>query len=202
MDEVLARAEAENVKFVNLQFTDVVGIVKSVTIPVDQLRDALKTANGSTALPSRASPGSPRATCTCMPDLRTFAIIPWERGENTTARIICWVYSPKGELFPGDPRAVLQRASERGRRHGLRFNTGPEVEFFLFGPNEPGGSAAAPRQGGYFDFSTDLASTSQGDGQRAGAAGDYGRDQPPRGAWASTKSTSSTPTRSPRPTTP
>ena len=66
-----------------------------------------------------------------MPDLSTFAVIPWERGRNTTARVICWVHRPDGELFPGDPRAVLLRQVERLANLGFVYHTGPEVEFFL-----------------------------------------------------------------------
>src|SRR6266849_4359491 len=102
LNEVMARAEREQVRFVNLQFTDVVGLVKSVTIPLEQFPDAIghgKWFDGS------AIEGFARVAESDMyllPDLRTFQIIPWERGENTTARTICWVYSPTGELFPGD----------------------------------------------------------------------------------------------------
>lgn len=166
-DDVLRRAEQEAVKFVNLQFTDVVGIVKSVTIPVHQLKDCIwhgKWFDGSSI------EGFARIFESDMyldPDLSTFAVIPWERGEDTTARLICNVFTPDGEPFMGDPRQVLIKALKEVDEMGFTYNIGPELEFFLFKPDESGeifksgngGVAVLPHdRGGYFDLSTDLAS--------------------------------------------
>ena len=88
-----------------------------------------------------------------MPDLRTFAVIPWA---PETARVICWVHWPSGERFPGDPRGVLDLALQEAAALGYTFNTGPELEFFLFRRQ---GERIAPLlhdEGGYFDLSTDL----------------------------------------------
>ena len=156
---VLEQAERERVRFVNLQFTDVVGLVKSVTIPVHQLEDCIdhgKWFDGSSI------EGFARIAESDMyldPDLSTFSVIPWERGPDTTAKVICNVYTPEGEPFPGDPRHVLRRALREAEALGLRFNTGPELEFFLLRLNPDGGVSLEPQdEGGYFDLSTDLAS--------------------------------------------
>ena len=156
---VLEQAERERVRFVNLQFTDVVGLVKSVTIPVHQLEDCIdhgKWFDGSSI------EGFARIAESDMyldPDLSTFSVIPWERGPDTTAKVICNVYTPEGEPFPGDPRHVLRRALREAEGLGLRFNTGPELEFFLLRLNADGGVSLEPQdEGGYFDLSTDLAS--------------------------------------------
>jgi glutamine synthetase len=156
---VLEQAERERVRFVNLQFTDVVGLVKSVTIPVHQLEDCIdhgKWFDGSSI------EGFARIAESDMyldPDLSTFSVIPWERGPDTTAKVICNVYTPEGEPFPGDPRHVLRRALREAEALGLRFNTGPELEFFLLRLNADGGVSLEPQdEGGYFDLSTDLAS--------------------------------------------
>jgi glutamine synthetase len=94
-----------------------------------------------------------------MPDLGTFNILPWERGERCTAQVICWVYKPDGELFDGDPRAVLYRQLERLAKLGYRYNTGPEPEFFLFKRDDDGKLSVLPHdRAGYFDFTTDTAS--------------------------------------------
>jgi glutamine synthetase len=157
--EILARIDAEKIEFINLQFTDVMGIVKSVTIPAkifDHIIDGGQWIDGSSIA------GFTRIAESDMyliPDLSTFAVIPWERGEFTTARCICWVYSPNGEPFPGDPRGVLLRQLERLAELGYTYKTGPELEFFLFTKT---GDQIAPLphdRGGYFDLSTDLAST-------------------------------------------
>ncbi|MDQ3703700.1 MAG: type I glutamate--ammonia ligase, partial [Chloroflexota bacterium] len=77
----------------------------------------------------------------------------------TTARVICDVFTPEGEPFPGDPRYVLRRALREVEALGYRFNTGPELEFFLLQLGTDGSVSLNPHdEGGYFDLSTDLAS--------------------------------------------
>jgi glutamine synthetase len=158
-EEVLKRARDEGVRFVNLQFTDVVGMVKSVTMPIHQFADCIdhgKWFDGSSI------EGFARIAESDMfldPDLSTFAVIPWERGADTTAKVICDVYTPEGEPFPGDPRHVLRRALREAESMGYRFNTGPELEFFLLRLNQDGSVSLNPHdEGGYFDLTTDLAS--------------------------------------------
>jgi glutamine synthetase len=166
-DEVLARCEEEGVQFVNLQFTDVMGIVKMVTIPVDILPDVIEHGQWFDGSSIAGFARIAESDMFLMPDLSTFAVLPWGRGENTTARIICWVYKPNGDLFPGDPRAVLYRQLERAARLGYIFNTGPELEFFLFRKTEGGIDPLPHDRGSYFDLSTDLASEVRKDMIRA-----------------------------------
>ncbi len=157
--EILNRVEAEGIRFINLQFTDVMGIVKSVTIPAgifDHIIDGGQWIDGSSIAGFTRIAESDMFL---MPDLSTFAVIPWERGDFPTARCICWVFNPNGDPFPGDPRGVLYRQLERLAQLGFKYKTGPELEFFLFAKE---GDQIAPLphdRGGYFDLSTDLAST-------------------------------------------
>ena len=158
-EQVLEEAAREGVKFINLQFTDVIGVVKSVTIPVEQFRDAIEHGKWFDGSSIEGFARIAESDMYLMPDLSTFSVIPWERGDNTTARLICWVHNPNGELFPGDPRAVLYKVLQEAQELGLKYNTGPELEFFLFKPDDAGRIAALPHdRGGYFDLSTDLAS--------------------------------------------
>jgi glutamine synthetase len=95
-----------------------------------------------------------------MPDMDTFAEIPWQKGSGPrgTARVICDVFTPRGEPFVGDPRYVLRRQVERAKKLGYIVNMGPELEFFLFNRDAHGKIAPLPHDlAGYFDFSTDLA---------------------------------------------
>ncbi len=39
--KVLERVEKDNIKFITLQFTDLLGVIKEVIIPVEELKDAL-----------------------------------------------------------------------------------------------------------------------------------------------------------------
>ena len=158
-EQVLRKVQEEDVRFINLQFTDVVGVVKSVTIPVSQFEDTIEHGKWFDGSSIEGFARIAESDMYLMPDLSTFAVIPWERGPDTTARVICWVHNPNGERFPGDPRAVLARVMEEAVKLGFIYNTGPELEFFLFKPDDGGRIAALPHdRGGYFDLSTDLAS--------------------------------------------
>jgi glutamine synthetase len=152
------------VRFINLEFTDVVGMAKCVTIPVDQLADTLqhgKWFDGS------AIEGFARVAETDMylrPDLPTYAEVPWHApltandGEGRVARLICDVLMPTGEKFQGDPRAILKTTVEYAASQGFCYEVAPELEFFLLSESEGIASGPLPHdRGGYFDLSTDLA---------------------------------------------
>lgn len=156
--EIVQRAREEQVRFVNLQFTDITGAVKSVTIPVHQLEDSIEY---GTWFDGSSIEGFARIAESDMylkPDLSTFQIVPWERGENTTARVVCHVFMPGGDEFTGDPRYVLTRQLNSARELGFEYYTGPELEFFLLKQRDDGREEPLPHdRGGYFDLSTDLA---------------------------------------------
>lgn len=157
--EVLSHCERENVKFINLQFCDILGIVKSVTIPTSQFEDSIRFGKWFDGSSIEGYLRIAESDMFLLPDLSTFRVIPWERSETKTlARVICNVFLPDGTPFAGDPRGTLQRAVAKAQSLGYNFNTGPELEFFLFKSTEPGKVEALPHdQGGYFDLSTDLA---------------------------------------------
>ncbi len=156
-EEVLKKAGSEGVKFVNLWFTDIVGRVKSVTIPLDQLPASLDYGVWFDGSSVEGFARIAESDMYLVPDLSTFAIIPWEKEESKTARLICDVYTPQGERFVGDPRFVLTRAIAEAKEMGYIYKTGPEMEFFLFKPKEDGSIAPIPHdQAGYFDVPTDL----------------------------------------------
>ncbi|MDB5034757.1 MAG: glutamine synthetase, type [Chlorobi bacterium] len=159
-DDVLRMAQEQNVQFVNLQFTDIVGTLKAVTIPVWKLEDAIEQ---NVWFDGSSIEGFTRIHESDMflkLDLDTFAVIPWTKGASsgTRARIICDVYMPDGTPFEGDPRGILKRQLERAKALGYVFNVGPELEFFLFKRNAEGKLAPLPHdEAGYFDQTTDAA---------------------------------------------
>src|SRR5437660_5467378 len=174
-DHVLAALEAERVRFVNLEFTDVVGMAKCVTIPAEQFPDCLthgKWFDGS------ALEGFARIAESDMylfPDLATFSIVPGSvrpkpadtassftdqiHDEDVTARIICNVHTPDGERFDGDPRATLSNALRLAKSMGYSFLVAPELEFFLLQMEDKTPTPLPHDLGGYFDLSTDLAAS-------------------------------------------
>ncbi len=156
---VLDLAKKEKVDFVNVQFTDLYGVVKAVTIPVEKLETVIDDNvwfDGSSIL------GFARICESDMylkPDLKTFAVLPWSRNDKSvTARIIGDVYTPDGRPFEGDPRHILKRVVAEAEKMGFKYYIGPEFEFFLFARDEKGKLHTLPHdQGGYFDQTTDMA---------------------------------------------
>src|SRR6266498_4530378 len=154
----LKLADDKNLRFVSLKFTDIVGAVKSVQVPMHQLEDAVEHGKWFDGSSIEGFARIAESDMFLMPDLSTFAVIPWDLGDYSAARVICWVFNPNGELFEGDPRAVLARVLQEARDLGYTYNTGPELEFFLFKPDEQPHAVPLPYdRGGYFDYSTDLA---------------------------------------------
>jgi glutamine synthetase len=151
---VLERVVEDDVKFLSLQFTDVTGVVKSVDIPANRLSLVLDEGiwfDGSSVEGfSRIQESDMRL----MPDINTYAVLPWSPQEIRRARLFCDIYQPNGSLFPGDPRGALKRILEKISERGWTFNVGPEPEFFLFKRTDTESIHPVPHDvGGYFDFS-------------------------------------------------
>lgn len=155
VDELIKR---NDIRFIRLQFSDIMGVAKHVTIPISHWDDAIEHGvwfDGSSV------EGFARVAESDMylaPDLSSFAVVPWDM-DLSTARVICDIYTPDGDPFEGDPRYILKRQLQRAKDMGLAYQVGPELEFFLFKrhadgsllPLEPHDHAA------YFDVSTDQA---------------------------------------------
>jgi glutamine synthetase len=151
----LTLAEQGRIRFVLLQFTDILGVVKSVAIPVEQLPKAL---DGQILFDGSAVHGFVRIEESDMllkPDPATYATFPWLNSDReNTARLICDIYTPNGEPFSGCPRLALKRVVEEAKEMGYLMNAGPEAEFFLFQLDENGRPTVKTRdQGSYFDLS-------------------------------------------------
>ena len=156
IDDMLRKAEEAKVEFVHLQFTDIVGIVKSVTIPMDRLADVAQNGLWFDGSSVEGFARIAESDMFLLPDPDTLAVVPWESDPYITARVICRVCTPEGESFMGSPREVLMKIVEEAREMGFIFNTGPELEFFLFRNGNDGQAAPIPQdRGGYFDLSTD-----------------------------------------------
>ncbi|MFH1642498.1 MAG: glutamine synthetase family protein [Nanoarchaeota archaeon] len=152
--KVMDKAKQDDVRFVQLQFTDIYGTIKSVTIPIHKLDESLEK---GTWFDGSSIEGFTRIAESDMflkPDPETYALLPWETGEGATARFICDIYTPDGEPFEGDPRYILKKALKEAEEMGYEYNVGPELEFFLFLPRENGELIPVTHdKAGYFDFS-------------------------------------------------
>ena len=158
-EQIRDLVKEQKVEFINLQFTDIVGIIKTVTIPSTQLEDLLDHGVWFDGSSIEGFARVAESDMFLVPDLDTYAVIPWDsEPDMATARFICDVYTPKGDPFPGDPRRALKNVLAEAAEMGYTFNTGPELEFFLFKPGPNGELLPLPHDAaGYFDVSTDYA---------------------------------------------
>lgn len=150
-ETILRTVQQQNIRFIRLQFTDIMGTVKNVAIPAAQLEKAL---NDEMMFDGSSIEGFARIEESDMclrPDYSTFTIFPW-RPDRGTARLICDVYRPNGQPFEGDPRYVLKRVLAEAREMGYEVNVGPECEFFLFKRENGRPTAITHDEGGYFDL--------------------------------------------------
>jgi glutamine synthetase len=154
----LQEAKGNNVKFIRLWFTDILGTLKSFAITIDELEDALDGGMGFDGSSITGYQDIEESDMIAMPDPSTFKTIPWSPQEAPTARMICDVRTPDGDPYVGDPRHVLRRALERASEMGFdNFFCGPELEFFYFRNS----NGTEPLDyGGYFDLTTLDAATS------------------------------------------
>lgn len=151
--ELLALMAAQNVRFLRLQFTDILGVNKNVEIPRSQFEKALA---GDIMFDGSSIEGFVRIEESDMllaPDLSTFRIFPWGDPANRVARLICDINRPDGTPFDGDPRGVLKRQIARAAAMGFTMNAGMEAEFFVFKPGDRGEPTTETHDvGGYFDL--------------------------------------------------
>jgi glutamine synthetase len=155
-EEITQRIAEDGIEFISLQFTDIVGIVKSVIVPVGELHLVLDYGQWFDGSSVEGFARIAESDMYLVPDLDTYAVIPWGVDRNPTARLICDVYTPQGTPFAGDPRNILKRVMRQAEERGWIYNTGPEPEFFLFERDGDGRVVSRPHdQGSYFDLSTD-----------------------------------------------
>jgi len=152
--DVLARLKEDNVRFVSLQFTDILGVNKNVAISVDEVENAL---DGQLMFDGCSIEGFARieeSDMLLMPDPNSYALYPWSRDKAPTARLICDVLNPDGTPFAGCPRGALKRAMAEAKSMGYVMQVGPEAEFFLFKRDRDGGPTTITNdRGSYFDLS-------------------------------------------------
>lgn len=147
-------SKEEDVRFLRLMFTDILGTIKNVEVPISQLEKVL---SNKMMFDGSSIEGFVRIEESDMylrPDLDTWLVFPWSAGKGKIARLICDVYNPDGTPFLGDPRGNLKRVLKEMEELGFtEFNLGPEPEFFLFKldeNNEP--TLELNDHGGYFDL--------------------------------------------------
>ncbi|AOY77619.1 type I glutamate--ammonia ligase [Clostridium formicaceticum] len=151
-EEILQKAKELELEFIHLQFTDIMGVMKNISITIEQLEKAL---DNEIMFDGSSIDGFVRIEESDMylrPDLSTFVVFPWTNGSRE-ARMICDVYRPDGTPFDGCPRNTLKRVLKEAEEMGYIMNVGPECEFFLFHTNERGEPTLDTHDNaGYFDL--------------------------------------------------
>jgi len=151
--DVLALLREQRIRFLRLQFADVLGEAKAVEVPSRQFEKAL---DGEVTFDGSTIEGFVRVEESDMrlrPDPSTFAMDPWSDEDNRVARLICDIYQPDGSSFEGDPRRVLKRQIAQARELGYQMMAGIEAEFFLFQRDAQGAPTRATHDSGsYFDL--------------------------------------------------
>jgi glutamine synthetase len=153
-ESVLQKCKKNDVQLITLQFVDILGTPKSVTIPTEHLDEALTNGIGFDGSSIEGFVRIYESDMVAMPDPSTLHIIPWRPVEKREARMICDIRRPGGHPFEGDPRTILKKALKEADDLGFVYNTGPELEFFLFKTEDGFRVRTEPHDtGGYFDYS-------------------------------------------------
>jgi glutamine synthetase len=150
---VLEQVKKDEIKFITLQFTDLLGVIKEVIIPVEELRDALTDGVWFDGSSIEGFARIQESDLYLVPDTATYAVVPWLTEDGKTARLICDIYRSDGKPFGGDPRFILKQAVAEAENQGYKYNVGPEPEFYLF--RADGQNRTTPIDyGSYFDLSS------------------------------------------------
>ena len=147
---VLKMAKEHDVKFIRLWFTDILGVLKSFAITVEELEGALENGMGFDGSSIEGFARIDESDMVAMPDPDTFKLLPWRpREHRAVGRMFCDVLRPGGEPFEGDPRFVLKRNLKKAADLGYTFYVGPELEYFYF---KTADGTEGLDKGGYFDM--------------------------------------------------
>ena len=147
---VLKMAKEHDVKFIRLWFTDILGMLKSFAITVEELEGAMEEGMGFDGSSIEGFARIDESDMVALPDPDTFQLLPWRpREHRAVARMFCDVLKPGGEPFAGDPRYVWKRNLKRAADLGYTFYVGPEPEYFYFQDSK---TTQGLDEGGYFDL--------------------------------------------------
>jgi glutamine synthetase len=146
---VLKAVKDNNIKFIRLWFTDILGFLKSFAISPNELEGAFDEGMGFDGSSIQGFCRIDESDMVAKPDPNTFTLLPWRPADGGVARMFCDILNPDGSPYAGDPRYVLKRNLEKAAKLGYTCYVGPELEFFYFKNSQ--GTEFLDR-GGYFDL--------------------------------------------------
>jgi glutamine synthetase len=149
-ENVLKMAKENDVKFIRLWFTDILGFLKGFAITIHELEGALEEGMGFDGSSIQGYARIDESDMIAKPDPKTFQIVPWRPKENAVARMFADIHEPDGTPYKGDPRWALKRVLKKAEEKGYTLYVGPELEYFYFKSSE--GVPQFLDKGGYFDL--------------------------------------------------
>ncbi len=147
-EDLLRDIREKDIKFIALQFSDLLGLVKEIIIPSKQLEEAFDSGIWFDGSSIEGFARIQESDLYLKPDPETYIQLPSSLGEKS-ARLLCDIYKPEGRPFEGDPRLALKRVVDEAHKEGFEYNVGPEPEFYLFKEKRD-----AIDDGSYFDLSS------------------------------------------------
>ncbi len=148
VEDVFQTVKDRQISFIQIWFTDILGVLKSFSIRPSELEEAMTEGMGFDGSSIEGFSRIEESDMVAKPDPTTFQILPWRPDDQPVARMFCDILLPDGSPYPGDPRYVLKRMLARAAEKGYTYYAGPELEYFYFADNE--GTEILDR-GGYFD---------------------------------------------------
>ncbi len=152
--EILKRIKKDKVEILHLQFSDLHGEIKEVIIPSDKLSDSLKKGIWFDGSSIEGFTRISESDLFLKPDISTYSILPWYRNDTKEARIICDIYTSKGDLCETGPRSVLKKNIKELKKKGFEYYVGAEIEFYLFKDVDKYFNFSFLDTFSYFDLST------------------------------------------------
>ena len=153
-EDIFRMVEEEDVEFIRLQFTDMIGCLKNIAIPYSKLEKAM---DNKCVIDVSSIEGFVRDEEYDMylyPDLSTFSILPWRPQQGKVARFVCDIYNEDGTPYIESPRYILKKALEKAKAKGYTLMVNPECEFFLFHTDDNGmPTTTTHEKAGYMDLS-------------------------------------------------
>jgi glutamine synthetase len=148
VEDVFQAVKDRQISFIQIWFTDILGVLKSFAIRPSELEEAMTEGMGFDGSSIEGFSRIEESDMIAKPDPTTFQILPWRPDDQPVARMFCDILLPDGTPYQGDPRYVLKRMLAKAAEKGYTYYAGPELEFFYFANNE---YPEVIDKAGYFD---------------------------------------------------
>ena len=152
-EEVMKYIEEEDVKFIRLAFRDAYGVQKNISVTAGEVKKAFDAGAAIEVRDIAGFEDCPYSSLYLRPEPDSMAILPWRPDSGRVLRMFCGLYTPDGEEYASDTRAILKRAVKEAEDKDIEFRFGTEAEFYLFNLDEDGNPTKVPYDNaGYMDI--------------------------------------------------